>query len=432
MNTGRMFWTMLKGAFIRQKGKMFMIACTIALGTSLATAMLNVVLDVGDKVNQELKTYGANINVVPLLNDLYSVDDTSNRGGKYLQEDELGRLKTIFWAFNIVDFAPYLRTNVNVEEGNDVSLVGTWFDHRLDLPTGEFVDTGIRNMKSWWQVDGAWIGDADTDSCMVGSMVAKRNGLAVGDTITLTDSASTGAQATKKLIVKGIVNAGSEEDEKIFVPLTTVQTMLGRPGVVDQVEVSALTTPDNDLARKAAVNPNSLSSKEWETWYCTAYVSSIAYQIEEVIPDAVAKPIRQVAESEGAILEKTQLLMLLITLLSLIGVVLGISNLISASVMERSKEIGLFKAVGASSRSIVLLFLTEIMITAVVGGVVGYFLGLGFAQIIGHTVFGAAITIQLMVIPIVSILVFIVTLAGSIPSIRNLLSLRPSVVLQGR
>ncbi len=85
-----------------------MVAFTIALGASLATAMLNVMLDVGDKVNQELKTYGANINVVPkeasLLDDLYGMEGGSD---KYLQESELGNIKTIFWAFNIVDFAPY-------------------------------------------------------------------------------------------------------------------------------------------------------------------------------------------------------------------------------------------------------------------------------------------------------------------------------------
>jgi putative ABC transport system permease protein len=62
-------------------------------------------------------------------------------------------------------------------------------------------------------------------------------------------------------------------------------------------------------------------------------VSSICYQIDEVIPDGVAKPIRQVAESEGAILEKTQLLMLLITILSMLGAALGISNLVSTIVM---------------------------------------------------------------------------------------------------
>jgi len=423
---------MVKGALFRQKGKMLMIAFTIALGASLATAMLNVMFDVGDKVNQELKTYGANINVVPkeasLLDDLYGVGEGAGVSNQYLKESELGNIKTIFWAFNIVDFTPYLETAVKPDSGeSEIKLVGTWFHHHLELPTGESLDTGMKNMKSWWEVSGEWLTDQDQNSAMAGSLVAARNNIKVGDTITVESQGK-----TRKLTVKGVFNAGSDEDERIYVPLQTAQELAGRTGLVSSIEVSALTTPDNELSRKAAQNPKSLSIKEWETWYCTAYVSSISYQIQEVITDAVAKPIRQVAESEGAILEKTQLLMLLITILSLIGSALGISNLVTASVMERSREIGLLKAVGGHNSPISWLVLTEILVTAVVGGVVGYFAGLLFAQIIGQSVFGSAIVMKPVVIPLVAVLVFVVTLAGSIPSIRLLLSLRPAEVLHGR
>ena len=58
-----MFFRMVGRTLVRQKNKMFMITLTIALGVSLATAMMNIMLGVGDKVNRELKTYGANINV---------------------------------------------------------------------------------------------------------------------------------------------------------------------------------------------------------------------------------------------------------------------------------------------------------------------------------------------------------------------------------
>ncbi|MDR1572303.1 MAG: ABC transporter permease [Clostridiales Family XIII bacterium] len=427
-----MFFRLVRGALLRQKGKMLMIAFTIALGTSLATAMLNVMLDVGDKVNRELKTYGANINVIPkdasLLDDLYGVSEGAGVSDRYLQEAELGRLKTIFWAFNIVDFAPYLQARARVAGlDGETRLVGTWFLHRLDLPTGESLDTGIRNMKSWWAMEGEWLSDSDGDAAMVGRLLADRAGLAVGDPLDV----SIGGEG-RTLTVKGIFEAGSAEDERVYVPLSVAQEMAGRGGLVSSVEVSALTTPDNELSRRAAQNPKSLSVKDWETWYCTAYVSAICYQIDEVLTDSVSKPIRQVAESEGAILEKTQLLMLLITVLSLAGAALGISNLVTAGVMERSREIGLLKAIGANSAPISGLILTEILITGAVGGVAGYFVGLGFAQLIGRTVFDAAINIKPMVIPLVAVLVVIVIVAGCIPSIRLLLSLRPAEVLHGR
>jgi putative ABC transport system permease protein len=265
---------------------------------------------------------------------------------------------------------------------------------------------------------------------MAGEEAAQRYGLKLGDRVVF----QTGT-ASREFTVEGIFSAGGatgDEDGAFYLPLASVQELAGKPGLVSRVEVSALTTPDNELSRRAAQDPRSLSIKEWETWYCTAYVSAICYQIDEVISDAVSKPIRQVAESEGVVLEKTRLLMLLITIVSLAGSALGISNLVTASVMERAAEIGLLKAVGACDAAVSALVLAEIIITGILGGTGGYFAGLFFAQIIGQSVFGSAIDIKPLVIPLVGLLVLLVTMAGSIPSIRLLLSLRPAEVLHGR
>ncbi|MDR1287822.1 MAG: ABC transporter permease [Treponema sp.] len=424
---------MVRGALLRQKGKMLMVAFTVALGASLASAMLNVMLDVGDKVNRELKAYGANINVLPrgasLLDDLYGVSEGSGVSDKYLFEDDLLKIKTIFWAFNIVDFTPYLtsRAEVSAEAGSQVRMSGVWFNRHLELPTGETADTGIRNMRGWWDVNGSWVDDEEEDAAMVGEDAARRLGLAPGGVFT----ARIGENSAR-FTVKGIFSAGGDEDGAVYVPLAAAQKLAGKGGLVNRVEVSALTTPDNELARRAAQDPLSLSPREHEAWYCTAYVSAICYQIDEVVTGAVSKPIRQVAESEGAILEKTRLLMLLITVLSLAGSALGISNLVTAGVMERAAEIGLLKAVGAEDVSVSALVLTQVLLTGIAGGAAGYFAGLGFAQIIGRTVFDSAIDIKPMVIPIVAVLVFFVCIAGSIPAIRFLLSLRPAEVLHGR
>jgi putative ABC transport system permease protein len=426
---------MLKGALLRQKSRMLITAATVALGASLATAMLDVMLDVGDKVNQELKTYGANLSVVPkgvsFIGDLYGVEEDEN-SEKYLAEDDLPKLKTIFWAFNIVDFAPYLDAAASVRgRGGAVEarIVGTWFDKHLDIPTGESVDTGISRMKSWWDVSGAWAKDDVGDGeifCMTGTKLAAELGISPGDKI------SVAGDRPVEITVAGVFKSGGDEDDVLFVPLGVAQNISGKRGLVNRIEVSALTTPENDLARRAAQNPNSLSRHEWDTWYCTAYISSIAYQIEEVISGARAKPILQVASSEGAILEKTQMLMLLLTILSLASSALALSNLVTAGVMERSAQIGLLEAIGASSREVSLLIISETLISALIGGCAGYFAGIGFAQIIGHTVFGSTITAHPLVIPLVVLLVTAVTLAGSLPAIRLLMSLRPAEVLHGR
>lgn len=432
-----MFFRMIKGAFVRQWKKMLMIALTIALGASLATAMLNVMMDVGDKVNQELKTYGANITVVPktasVVDDLYEVEDgTSVSNGAYLREDELGNIKTIFWAFNIVDFAPFIDTTASLSDGSDVTVVGTWFNHHLDLPTGETLNTGVQSLRTWWDItEGGWLDEQDfasgSQGAMVGETLAKQENIHAGDTITLTTE-----HGNESFTVAGVFSSGDSADDQVYAPMDAVQTLSDTDGKLTSIEVSALTTPDNELAEKAAKDPGSLTISQYELWYCTAYVSSICYQIQEVITDSVASPVRQVADSEGAILEKTQLLMVLITALSLVGSALGITNLVTASVMERSNEIGLMKAIGATNGSISVLVLTEIILTGIVGAVIGCFAGFGFAQVIGQNVFGSSIEMKPFVIPIVAVLVIVVTLIGSVPAIRMLLRLRPAEVLHGR
>ena len=415
-----MFWQMVKGALIRQKNRFALIALTVALGVSLAAAMLNVMFDVGDKVNQELKAYGANITVTPknsaLLKDVYGLE-----AHEYLNESDLGKIKTIFWTNNIVAFAPKLDGELTLVDGSKIPAAGTWFNHEMTLPTGETLSIGVVEMKSWWKIDGSY--PANDTEALIGQKLAAEKNLHVGDTLKYTGG---------EFKISGILSGGGDEDNQLLVNLFAMQKILNVPGKIGSIEVSAITTPENDLARKAAANPDLLSQQEKEIWYCTAYVSAIAYQIEEVIANSSARPVRQIAESEGKILEKTQLLMLLITALSLLSTALGVSNLVSANIMERSRELGLLKAIGATNLGVILLVLTEIFIAGGVGGILGYAVSLGLAQVIGTTVFGSAIVNNSAVLPIVSVLMVVVLLVGSLPAIRMLLSLQPAEVLHGR
>ena len=425
---------MIIKTLIRQKSKMLMIAFTVILGVSLSTAMMNVMLGVGDKVNRELKVYGANITVrhkdAALMSDLYGLTEGLGVNDKFLYEEDILKLKSIFWGFNILDFAPILEGHAVLQvngRSENVDLIGTWPEKNTTLATGEELHTGLKSLRTWWDVQGEWLNDSDNNSVMIGSALASRININAGDSITLTNNG-----VSKTFRVKAIFNDGGNYDEKILMHLSDVQALMNLAGKVSSIEVSALTTPDNDLARKAAQDPRSLSPEEYETWYCTAYVSAICHQIQEVIRDGVAKPVRQVAESEGTILNKTTLLMILITILSSIGSALAISNLITASVIERSQELGLLKALGAYNWQIALLVLVEVMLTGLAGGVIGYFLGIGFAQIIGQTVFGSYIEIARMVLLIVAVILFFVTLIGSIPAIRYLMALKPTEVLHGK
>ena len=424
---------LLYRSFTRQLRRRSLIALTVALCASICVAMLGIVLDVGDKLNAELTTYGSNIVVQPkadaVVSNLYETDRDAAPTA-HLDESAIPKIKTIFWAYNIVDFAATLKGSVKVSssggEVDDLSVTGTWFNKDLSLPTGETTTAGVTTMRSWWTMEGSWPAD-DADQAVVGSNLAGRLGLSAGDTVTLTTPTG-----SRPLTVTGVYTSGDDDDDTLYAPLAVVQELTGHIGQVDQVEVKALTTPENDLSRKAAQNPAILSSADWETWYCTAYASSIAYQIEEAIPGAVAKQVRQVAAVEGNVLEKTQTLMILMTALSLVAAVLAVASLTTASLVERTGEFALLKAIGASSASVNRLILAETAVLGLVGTAVGALVGSGLAQLIGRIVFGSSITMRPMVYVLVVALISLVLLVATASSMRSILKIQPATALHRR
>lgn len=424
---------LLYRSFTRQLRRRSLIALTVALCASICVAMLGIVLDVGDKLNAELTTYGSNIVVQPkadaVVSNLYETDRDAAPTA-YLDESTIPKIKTIFWAYNIVDFSATLKGSVKASssggEVDDLSVTGTWFNKDLSLPTGETTVAGVTTMRSWWTMEGSWPAD-DADQAVVGSDLAGRLGLSEGDTVTLTTPTG-----SRPLTVTGVYTSGDSDDDTLYAPLAVIQELTGHTGQVDQVEVKALTTPENDLSRKAAQNPAILSSADWETWYCTAYASSIAYQIEEAIPGAVAKQVRQVAAVEGNVLEKTQTLMILMTALSLVAAVLAVASLTTASLVERTGEFALLKAIGASSASVNRLILAETAVLGLVGTAVGALVGSGLAQLIGRIVFGASITMRPMVYVLVVALISLVLLVATASSMRSILKIQPATALHRR
>lgn len=435
-----MFWRIVFRALRRPRGKLAAIAVTVALGISLATAMLSVLFDIGDKVNRELRSYGANLTVVPKALALVGSDygfrqDAAGDAPETayvppaLKESDLYKIKMVFWAHNIVDFAPLLESRATVA-GQVVPIVGTWFDKRLLLPTGDEAHAGLKGVKTWWAVTGDWVSSDDSrDRAMIGAVLAQKLGVVPGDTLVLS---SPQGKMSGRVTITGVFEDGGEDDGKIYAPIGLVQDLAGRPDAVDRVEISALTTPENDLARRAAEDPTSLSRSEWDTWYCTAYISSIAYQIEEALPDAQVKTNFRIADSEGVILEKIQFLMVLLTLAAVFCAALAISNLVTACVMETTKELGLLKALGASTGAVVGLVMAEILIAAFAGGILGYGAGLGFGQIIGRSVFGSAIEPHGLVVPLIVLMGVGMVFLGSLPALRQLVVLKPAAVLHGR
>ena len=119
---------------------------------------------------------------------------------------------------------------------------------------------------------------------------------------------------------------------QIVAPLAVAQQILGKPDAVRRVYVSALTKPEDALARR---DPKTMSGELWDRWYCSPYVQSIAYQLQEAIPHSHAEQIRQVAQNEGTVLSRIKGLMLLITLAALFASALAVSAAMATAIFER-------------------------------------------------------------------------------------------------
>ena len=172
--------------------------------------------------------------------------------------------------------------------------------------------------------------------------------------------------------------------------------------------------------------------KEYDRWYCTAYVSSISHQLEEAISGAIVRPIWQVAASEGVVIGKIQLLLAVVTLAALIAAAMGIASLMSTGIIERSKEIGLMKALGAYQWQIALLFYCEAIISALIGGSLGCIAGWGLARFIGSALFGVPLSFAWIVIPCVLMLSILIAVVGTWFPAHRIAKLYPVEVLYGR
>jgi putative ABC transport system permease protein len=447
-----MFIRLVADSFGRRPRHKLLTGAALALGMAVATAALSVALDVGDRLAREFRSLGANLLVTPQADSLPleigGVDYRPANAGAYLPESDLGKLKTIFWRNNIVAFAPALEISVEAvshahgdETDGDgkswglVPLIGTWIAHSLTLPDGTKWQTGIERTNPWWTITkGRWFSE-DAAECVVGKDRARKRGawvgghfspgLAVGDSLVV----STRADGTPLLLkIVGILDTGGPEDNDVVAPLSIAQKIAGASGGYRRLYVSALTKPEDEFGRR---DPNTMSPREYDRWFCTPYVSSIALQIKQVLPGADVRVIRRVAEGEGAILTRVRTLLWLVTFASLLAAALAVGASSAASVIERRTEIGLMKALGAGSGTVGFLLVAEQMLLALLGGALGYSLGIFLARLVGQRIFGAAPEFSFLVLGVILALAAVVTLLGSAIPLRRASRYEPAPILRG-
>ncbi len=434
-----MFLRLVADSFTRRPKRKMLTLAALALGMAVATAALSVSLDVGDRLAQEFRSLGANLLVTPeadsLPLEIGGVDYRPANAGAYLPETDLGKLKTIFWRFNIMAFAPILEVPVQAWSPasknfsspgvvDRTTLIGTWSEHTVPIPDGTTYQTGIEKTNPWWHVEGRWFKEG-ADECLVGTALAKRFGVVAGDVLNVHANDRTG---WKTLKVVGLVSTGGPEENAVVAPLSVVQGLAETPGKYRRLYVSALTKPEDAFARK---DRKTMTPAEFDRWYCTPYISAIALQISEELKGTDVRVIRRVAEGEGTILTRVRTLLWLVTFAALLAAALAVGASAAASVIERRTEIGLMKALGAGSGLVGVLLAAEQLLVAFVGGGIGYAAGILLARLLGEKIFGFTPEPKLFLLFVVLVLASLITLLGSAYPLRRASQYDPAPILRG-
>ncbi len=434
-----MFLRLVADSFTRRPKRKMLTLAALALGMAVATAALSVSLDVGDRLAQEFRSLGANLLVTPeadsLPLEIGGVDYRPANAGAYLPETDLGKLKTIFWRFNIMAFAPILEVPVQAWSPasknfsspgvvDHTTLIGTWSEHTVPIPDGTTYQTGIEKTNPWWHVEGRWFKEG-ADECLVGTALAKRFGVVAGDVLNVHANDRTG---WKTLKVVGLVSTGGPEENAVVAPLSVVQGLAETPGKYRRLYVSALTKPEDAFARK---DRKTMTPAEFDRWYCTPYISAIALQISEELKGTDVRVIRRVAEGEGTILTRVRTLLWLVTFAALLAAALAVGASAAASVIERRTEIGLMKALGAGSGLVGVLLAAEQLLVAFVGGGIGYAAGILLARLLGEKIFGFTPEPKLFLLFVVLVLASLITLLGSAYPLRRASQYDPAPILRG-
>lgn len=326
------------GNIIRRKAKMLFLVLGLVIGISTVVTLLSITESMTKNIEERLNQFGANIVMVPKSENLSLNYGGINVGGvsykvREFDQDQLLDIKTIKNSKNLSIVAPKVLGPVTVKD-KKVLLMGVVFEKELAL-------------KTWWHKTGGTYPAKDNE-VILGSQVATLLGFKPGDTINISGESFQVATILKP--------TGASEDDAIIASLSASQKLLGKEGKLSMVEISA---------------------------FCQGCpISEMTLQIAEKFPNAKVTAMKQAVMSKMQSIDMFKSFSLGVSIIViLIGSLLVLVTMMG-SVNERTREIGIFRAIGFRRGHVMQIILLEAMLLGVIGGILGF----GIGNLIAYTI----------------------------------------------
>jgi putative ABC transport system permease protein len=383
-----MFLRMLLRAAVLRRGRAASALFAMVVAAAVATAMLNLYVDVQAKLRREFRNYGANIILV-------------GKDGASLPADALSHVDALLAGRGIA--APFGLVVARTSDGQPIVVAGTNFDR-------------VRKLDKWWSVSKWPENSIATES---------QSPLPVAENATRVEQSSSeglvGVRALPVVSPKGQEFSLSFQGKTLRVtPAGTVQT--------GAAEDSRVYVSLADFVAWSSVQPSTI---EIGANGSAEEVAAIMNQLVQAIPDADVRPVRQIMEGEARVLGKTRATLLAAAALIILTAALCVLSTLMGWVFDRRRDFAIMKALGASGRLLNGFFAAEAAALGATGAVIGFLLGIGIAAWIGRVNFHAAVVPRFSVLPIVLAGSIVVTLLSSILPISLLRKVQPAVILRG-
>ncbi|MBV8878569.1 MAG: ABC transporter permease, partial [Planctomycetaceae bacterium] len=170
------------------------------------------------------------------------------------------------------------------------------------------------------------------------------------------------------------------------------------------------------------------SDAQIEKMMCTPFPTNVAREYGNAL-DAEARVLRPVADREGSLLRRIDGVVGILAAAAVLAACLSVLATMTASVVDRRKEIGLMKALGATNGAVAALFVGEALLLAVPGSLIGYLIGLGAAKSMSAALFGSSVSGSAVVYLVTLATALLITALGVAWPLRRAVALQPQTVL---